>query len=270
MAPASGTLCGPGYRPTMFQEDCEVLANRHLGAGHFLLTAASKKIARRCHPGQFVNVACEGGAYLRRPFSFHDVRPGQIDLFIRNVGLGTGWLERVRVGQMLDLIGPLGKGFGKISLAKKDGPVTFITGGVGYPPLHHLYLSLGEKAKAVRFIHGVRSKAEAAAYQAVAHPAVLMVSEDGSTGHKGRVTDFTADVTSGRVYACGPEAMLEALHHQLTPRGVQVIVSMESPMGCGFGVCFGCSLPKADGTGYLLCCVDGPVFDSRQLFPAAS
>ena len=250
----------------MFQENTVVLANRQLGAGLFLLTLGAKKIQRGAVPGQFVNLLCEGGAYLRRPFSFYDVRKNEVDLLVQAVGVGTRWLRGLQPGRMVDVIGPLGRGFGPMPTARTDGPLVFVTGGVGYPPRHHLYKTLGARARRIRFIHGVRGKKEAAAYGPLLHPDVLVVTEDGSSGHKGRVTDFTADLRQGTVAACGPMAMLQALHNQLAPRGVRVIISVESPMGCGYGVCFGCSLKRAKGDSYLLSCLEGPVMDSRAIF----
>ena len=60
------------------------------------------------------------------------------------------------------------------------------------------------------------------------------------------------------VYSCGPPAMLEAVRLMCAERGVPCELALESPMACGFGACFGCAVPLAEG-GYMRLCVDGPV-----------
>ncbi len=72
------------------------------------------------------------------------------------------------------------------------------------------------------------------------------------------------DARSAVVYSCGPPAMLEAVRALCDERGVACELAMESPMACGFGACFGCAVPKPDGT-YMRLCVDGPVVRGDQI-----
>ncbi len=91
-----------------------------------------------------------------------------------------------------------------------------------------------------------------------------LASDDGHLGERGYVTDLLAamlegdDAASAAVYACGPPAMLEAVRAMCAERGVACELALESPMACGFGACFGCAVPLAEG-GYMRLCVDGPV-----------
>jgi NAD(P)H-flavin reductase len=99
---------------------------------------------------------------------------------------------------------------------------------------------------------------------------IRLASEDGHTGHRGYVTDLLAvllegdDANSAAVYACGPPAMLEAVRVMCAERGVACELALEAPMACGFGACFGCAIPLAEG-GYLRLCVDGPVVRGDEI-----
>jgi NAD(P)H-flavin reductase len=99
---------------------------------------------------------------------------------------------------------------------------------------------------------------------------VRLASEDGHVGHRGYVTDLLGvllegDVAGGAaIYACGPPGMLEAVRVMAIERGVAAELAMEAPMACGYGACFGCAVPLADG-GYMRLCVDGPVVDAAEV-----
>jgi dihydroorotate dehydrogenase (NAD+) catalytic subunit len=97
---------------------------------------------------------------------------------------------------------------------------------------------------------------------------VGLASDDGHIGHHGYVTDLLKamlegdDAASAAVYACGPPQMLDAVAALCSTHEVACELAMESPMACGYGACFGCAVPKADG-GYARLCVDGPVVRSE-------
>ena len=100
---------------------------------------------------------------------------------------------------------------------------------------------------------------------------IRLAYEDGHGGsHKGYVTDLLLRMLAGddpggaAVYACGPPAMLEAVRVICGEADVPVELALESPMACGFGACYGCAVPKADG-GYLRLCVDGPVVRGDEI-----
>jgi dihydroorotate dehydrogenase electron transfer subunit len=98
---------------------------------------------------------------------------------------------------------------------------------------------------------------------------VRTATEDGSSGHKGLVTELLAWYVNEPecvLYACGPRPMLRAAKTVAEAAGVESHFSLEEYMGCGFGVCLGCSVPSARKSGaYLLTCKDGPVFDPREV-----
>jgi NAD(P)H-flavin reductase len=117
---------------------------------------------------------------------------------------------------------------------------------------------------------GFRDQAHAGGMDLFRCEEVRTASEDGHTGHQGYVTDLLAvllegdDARRAAVYACGPPGMLEAVREMCAARGVPVELAMETPMACGFGSCFGCAVPLADG-GYMRLCVDGPVVRGEQV-----
>jgi len=94
---------------------------------------------------------------------------------------------------------------------------------------------------------------------------LLVATEDGSAGRKGMATDLLANFTgkAEQVFACGPVAMYEVMSSLSLLKGKSVQVSMEARMGCGFGVCLGCSIETRQGM--KLVCQDGPVFELKDI-----
>lgn len=96
----------------------------------------------------------------------------------------------------------------------------------------------------------------------------VTITEDGSSGRKGLITDLLGSIqwdTFGSIALCGPVAMMKAVI-EMMPVEFRAItqVSAEARMGCGWGACEGCSVPKAGG-GYLKCCTDGPVLPAETV-----
>jgi dihydroorotate dehydrogenase electron transfer subunit len=95
-----------------------------------------------------------------------------------------------------------------------------------------------------------------------------IATEDGSTGQRGLVTELLPGALEAagpvRVYACGPTAMMRRAAEITRERAVPCVVSLENRMACGFGICLGCAVPRAEG-GFALVCRDGPVFAAEAL-----
>lgn len=208
-------------------------------------------------PGQFVEVAVPD-FFLRRPISVADAQNGVLTLLYKVVGEGTRKMTTLTAGQPLDLLAPLGNGY---ALDKAGDRPLLIGGGVGVPPLYMLARCLREQDKTVEVLMGFNTAAEvfyADRMQALGCQ-VTVVTADGSCGRQGLVTDVLPnDYTY--YYACGPKPMLDALIRCLGTSGE---VSMEERMGCGFGVCMGCSIQTAFGAKRV--CTDGPVFKAGEV-----
>lgn len=254
-----------------FQEKCSVVSINQLASDVYRLVAHAPLIAGAAHPGQFVMVRVADGfdPLLRRPFSIHQQSAdGSIGLLFKAIGKGTDILAGVVVGDSLDLIGPLGCGFGLAC----EQPVCLIGGGMGIAPLYFLAKRLSTCDRQLEKDHvllGARNKEELAlladdfsdlGYQ------VQTATDDGSMGHHGFVPDLLDGVLPAvsRVYTCGPHPMMKTIVEKCLQADVRCQVSLETHMACGLGACLGCTVPGADGN-YVHVCRQGPVFDSREV-----
>ncbi len=221
--------------------------------------------------GQFVMVRTGSGLepFLRRAFSVHDATSSEagdrIELLIKAVGRGTRALAALRPGARLQVLGPLGRGF---SLAA-EGPVALVAGGVGAAPLYLLARRLAERGQRFDFFYGGRNRVDLPRLESFAALArrsggrLVATTEDGSAGASGLVAEpLERALASGEfrfVYACGPMGLLARLASLVAAHGLGGEAALETPMGCGFGACLGCAVPRPDGR-FALCCQDGPVF----------
>jgi len=168
--------------------------------------------------------------------------------------------------------GPLGRPFSPPSeLAPGAGGAILVGGGIGIAPLAILRRQLAVRGVPQRILLGFRDREHSGGVAELFRcEEVRLASEDGHAGHQGYVTDLLAvllegdDAATAAVYACGPPAMLEAVRLMCAERGVAAELAMEAPMACGFGACFGCAIPLADG-GYMRLCVDGPVVRATEV-----
>lgn len=247
---------------------------RRLGPGLFLHTYQEADIAAQARPGQFVNVRVSGATVplLRRPFSICDADPaaGRLSALFQVVGEGTEALARADVGDVIDVVGPLGKSF-PWEGAKR---ALLVGGGVGVAPLYflasraHRARLAGVEGPKVIFAYGARS-AEGLALAEEIEPRVdelAIATEDGSRGRKGLVTDLLGPYLDGdcEVFCCGPRPMMAGVLGLMRLRGIKKgWFSLENQMGCGVGVCLGCVVPTRRG--YLRVCCDGPVLPAEIL-----
>jgi len=258
------------------QEMAQVIT--HEGDGEvYKLTLRAPEIARRAVAGQFVEVRPVPGhqapvdPLLRRPFSLCEIRPeaGEISLIYRVVGRGTRALAALGAGVELDLLGPLGHSFPVPSAG--NGRLVLVGGGLGIPPMAaaaRWAVSAGRETAAILGARSQRYLAGAAEVAETGVPVTTM-TDDGSAGAQGFVTEpleaMLADGAVGEVWACGPEAMLQAVKVRCASVGVPCFVSVERHMACGFGACIGCTVPKAGAPGFLKTCQDGPVFAAEEV-----
>jgi dihydroorotate dehydrogenase electron transfer subunit len=269
-------------RPRPVQERAVVLANRPAGAYRHLVLAAPGG-APAALPGQFVAVAvgAEPGAptpmLLRRAFSLHRSTASgpdgpTLEVVVAAHGSGSTWVTRRRPGDELDLVGPLGRPFPPPGAGSA---AVLVGGGYGSAPM-------GWWARVLRD-HGVRVAAVLGAGDAarlfgvddaakVADP-LLVTTDDGSAGVRGRVTDvlpglLTRAGPGAHVYACGPMAMLRAVTEVALAHQARPWCTVEESMACGVGVCMTCVLPVrwADGvTRMTRTCVEGPTLDGAAV-----
>jgi dihydroorotate dehydrogenase electron transfer subunit len=248
----------------------EVIAVDVLGGGMVEVSARLPHIAATALPGQFAQLRCGEGfsPLLRRPFSVAWTEGDVAAFILAPVGSGTRILASLRPGDPLVALGPLGAGF----TVESELPRSLcVSGGLGCAPFPLLIRALRRRGSQVTVVSG-------AATAALLYPPerfargdsavdVIQLTVDGSLGTRGLVTDAVPAHQDGNtaVYACGPNPMLAALARTLDGDGAPprfAEVSLEAPMGCGYGTCLGCALPVVgdDGTGnWALCCRQGPV-----------
>jgi dihydroorotate dehydrogenase electron transfer subunit len=236
-------------------------------------------------PGQFYMLAAargwggeSGRPYLARAFSVADAEAGprgvRLDFLVEAIGPGTERLAELVRGDGLWLTGPLGRGFSLPGELAPSAPgAILVGGGIGIAPLAILRRRLAGAGIPARTLLGFRDRQHSGGLELFDCSEIRLASEDGHAGHKGYVTDLLAvllegdDAGAAAVYACGPPAMLEAVREMCLDRGVAAELAMEAPMACGFGACFGCAIPRAEG-GYMRLCVDGPVVRADEVSTA--
>lgn len=208
-------------------------------------------------PGQFVEIAVPG-YYLRRPISVSDVEDDRLTIIYKTVGKGTTAMAQMLPGEELDILTCLGNGY---DLTKATEEVLLIGGGVGVPPLIYLAKKLREQNKKVHAIIGFNTKNEVFAEEVFEELGcdVQVCTMDGSYGRQGVVTDVI-EMPAPYYFACGPMPMLRAIAQTVGTNGQ---MSMEERMGCGVGICVGCSIETKNGVKRV--CKEGPVFNVEEL-----
>ena len=210
--------------------------------------------------GQFVEIALDG-LYLRRPISVCNYEEDELTLIYKVVGKGTDWMSQMAEGTQLDVLTGLGNGF---NIDHECNKPLLVGGGVGVPPLYRLTRDLIARGKDVTVVLGFNTESEIfyAEKFEEAGAKVIIATADGSVGIKGFVTNAIAEsgVEADYFYSCGPLPMLKALCQSLEIDGE---VSLEERMGCGFGICMGCSIQTTKGAKRV--CKEGPVFKKEEV-----
>lgn len=252
----------------IIQEICSVHSCRTAGDNMFVLSFHAPAIAAAARPGHFVNIKVDASCdpLLRRPFSIHRVVGDSVEILFNIVGKGTLILAQKAKGDMIDVLGPLGVPYGI------DGgfeTALLVSGGLGVAPMPFLTDVLAQKKIPAHNIVGARTKK----LLSVDHlPDVHIATDDGSMGFHGSVVACLEHYLhvhphpAPKIFACGPNRMLEALATFAQSRAIPCEVSLECAMACGIGICQGCPVEMAAGDRtYNLVCKDGPVFDATRI-----
>ena len=189
----------------------------------------------------------------------------EISFLIKVVGEKTQAIKGMKVGDTLNIIGPLGNSF---SVNEKE-KYMFVSGGCGYAPLNFLYRFTNKNK--VTWIHGGRTKDEVK-FAVDGKKAQIICTDDGSEGIKGFVTSEVSKElyiqNYDKVFACGPDPMLHEVMSICRLFNKKLYVSMEAYMGCGIGVCYGCAIKLRNIKGkytYARVCKDGPIFNAYAI-----
>jgi dihydroorotate dehydrogenase electron transfer subunit len=251
-----------------YMHDFRIQQNRRLSANYFVLNLESSEKLPEILPGQFAEVLVTNSSstYLRRPFSIYDVdyEKNTIRMLIKSIGTGTAKLYDLVEGDSINIIYPLGNSF---SLPEGKNAL-LIGGGVGIAPMLYLSKFLKSQGFEIDVLIGGRTQndiLEPELYSSYAN--VYITTDDGSVGERGMVTEHSlfsnGKISYSKVYACGPDPMMKAVAKLAYSKSIPCEVSLENMMACGIGACLCCVVETHQGN--KTTCVDGPVFDSREL-----
>ena len=240
----------------MIKRNLVVMRNEEVASRIFRLELAGE--IPQLAAGSFVEVEVEG-QYLRRPISVCESEPGKVTLVYKVVGKGTAQMTKLVPNDVVNCLLQLGNGFHISDSCRK---ALLIGGGIGTAPLYQLAVELRAKGISTTLVAGFASQSEIFYQKEFAKVCdkTLYATMDGSFGHKGLVTELLPECDYDYFYACGPTPMLKALNAVVTTDGE---LSLEERMGCGFGICMGCSLMTTHGAKRI--CKDGPVFRKEEL-----
>lgn len=273
-------------RPVPRFRKLSVIRNQAVAEGTYLLTLDAGEETVPVEPGQFFMVGFPGvrDPLLPRPFAAFDLEAECLEVLYQRIGVGTGLLAQVQAGAVLQVFGPLGRGYRMLRSPGKRS--LLVCGGIGFASVHLLLKRLLAAGRPVTMLYGTRS--QGGLYRL--HPglgahrclALHVATEDGGEGYMGNVHDLWRALQErdpafasrhDAAALCGPLPMLRALAPDLRAHGLSVQVSLEANMACGYGVCQGCVVPagaarRGVGGGsktYRKVCTDGPVFSIDEV-----
>ncbi len=274
----------------------ELVDSREILPRQWLQSYHAPSLATGTRAGQFIHIRPGdfSGLILRRPFSFNtvDAATGIVTIHFRAIGRGTDWFTRIRAGDTVDMLGPLGRPF---EVDPRSRHLLLIAGGLGIAGVRMLADEAIRDGRQVVLLFGAATASEV--YPSNLLPdevEYIVATDDGSLGQRGYVTDLVPDYEAwaDQAFACGPAPMLAALSRQAAGRrerlGVAKLgrkrgagkpdvpgspaarrkaflqVSMEQNMGCAVGACLGCVVMSATGQPQRVC-REGPVFAAEEL-----
>jgi len=261
-----------------FQLKAKILAQTRIKDNYWYCELDAAQAAKNALPGQFINIRVSDNfdPFLRRPLSIHGANGARIKILYEVVGKATEILAQKRKGELLDIIGPLGKGFDFRKEGSGGRKPILVDGGMGVAPLVFLAEKLAgaksqkPKAKTLVLI-GARTKEGLLCLKDFKKLgcAVKITTDDGSAGFKGRVSGLLKNLLSTlqpaacSIYACGPQPMLKAVADIANGSRISAQLSLEEHMSCGIGACLGCVVKTQDGLKRV--CKEGPVFLAKDL-----
>jgi ferredoxin--NADP+ reductase len=246
----------------------KILEKYSLGPKINYVLVEAPLIAKRAEAGQFVILrVTEKGERVPLTIADYNRQNGTITLVFQEMGKTTQQLGLKKSGDfILDLLGPQGNP----TEVEKFGNTVVIGGGIGIAPIFPLARKLKEAGNFVTAIIGYRSKEYVFWEEKMRSVTdeLIIATNDGSYGEKGFVTDMLKRIIDSgkkidRVFAIGPAVMMKAVSDMTRPYQLKTIVSLNSLMVCGMGMCGACRVTVGGKT--LFTCMDGPDFDAHQV-----
>lgn len=276
----------------MIETVARVESNEELSPGYRLLVLSfERQIEVRA--GQFAMLKVQGPfePLLRRALAvYRQLGPNRLSFLYQVLGRGTGTLARCVPDSKVEALLPLGNSWPAFPQTPADvraetaSPqkrrAIVVAGGIGSASLLMLCEQLARQDSETHVLFGARDAATARGcgledFQALGLP-LTITTDDGSLGEHGFVTVplerllRSDDLSRVVVYACGPWVMMSKVAEIAASSRVPCLVSLEAPMGCGFGVCVGCVVAvKTSGPSgydsYKRVCIDGSIFPAEAI-----
>lgn len=292
----SNPLHARHYADNAVHRQVVIEENRREARDTFRVRVRCHEMAQHVIPGQFVmlRLAGYGDPLIGRPLAVYDLLPAAvgswdgIELLYHVHGRFTTRLARCQPGQTVDVWGPLGNGFPVLPCDH----LVMVAGGIGQTPFltlakehlgHRRYGQpprLAPRVPNVTLCLGAQTRDLLAGVRDFESQGVdvHLATDDGTLGHHGLVTELLEEILATeaaerpsheaiRVVCCGPEAMMRAATEVAHKYDVPCLVSLETPMACGIGICFSCvaRIRQGEGWDYKRTCVEGPVFDADSV-----
>lgn len=246
--------------------EVDIISNENICDGTYkMVMSAPSEFLREFRPGQFIHMKVPGRneLMLRRPISVHAVSDATVTVIYKVLGKGTEHLSRLKLHDVINILGPVGRGF---PMKREYRSIALVGGGLGCAPLmsvpavdkareYHAFLGFGSANMMY-----MTSDMEAAC------DTCSVSTDDGSYGFKGNsvemLEEFLKTNKADAIFACGPVPMMKGLKNLNTD--IPVFLSLEERMGCGYGACLTC-VCKTKSNGHERVCVDGPVFPAEEV-----
>ena len=244
-----------------------ILYKEQLADAVYLMRVEAPLIARERRPGQFIILQVDADYGERIPLTIAHADPaeGSITIVFQAVGKTTMMLAKLAVGDHVEaLVGPLGSP----THIENVGSVVCVGGGIGIAPLRPIAAALKQAGNHVTIILGARTR-DLLIFEkemgAIADE-LIVCTDDGSYGRKALVTEpltecCQRDLKPALAVAIGPPMMMKFCAEATRPFGVPTVVSLNTIMVDGTGMCGGCRVTVGKETKFV--CVDGPEFDGH-------
>ena len=241
-----------------------------------LLDIEAPRVAASALPGQFVIVRNdEYGERIPLTIADYDAGQGRVTIVIQTIGVSTRKICSKREGDFLaDFVGPLGRPSEMVhedidTLRRRN--ILFVGGGVGTAPVYPQVKWLHEHGIEADVIIGAKNKDTLIMLERMKEVAgnLYIATDDGSMGYKGLVTGLMKDLIDNRgkkydtVIAIGPMIMMKFVALTTKEYGIKTVVSLNSLMVDGTGMCGACRVSVGGKTRFT--CVDGPEFDGHEV-----
>jgi ferredoxin/flavodoxin---NADP+ reductase len=244
----------------------KILDKKQLSPDVFQITVLAPMIAQERQAGQFIILQVdEWGERIPLTIADYDEKEGAITLIFQVVGQTTVLLSKLNVGDSIaNLVGPLGKP----THIEKFGTVVCVGGGIGVAPMHPIAKAMKQAGNKVIIIMGARNKSLLIMEDTMKKIAdeLIICTDDGSYGQKALVTAPLKELCErpekpNLVVAIGPPIMMKFCAETTRPYKVPTVVSLNTIMVDGTGMCGGCRVSVGGKTKFV--CVDGPEFDGH-------